>query len=78
MTSDREPETKTGKKRPTMEGVSQIADYGQQLGDLLDRVGATIEAYKFSVEKKDEAFVIDVAVRASFHPKSKAGATESE
>lgn len=72
MTNDRETETKAGEK-PPMEGVKQIADYGQQLSDLLDRIGARVEAYKFSIEKKDDAFVIDVAVRASFHPKSEAG-----
>jgi hypothetical protein len=77
MTTKDAPETEGGKKL-TMESLSQVTRYGHQLSELLNSLGAKVEAYKFAVEKKDETLIIDVAIRASFHPKDAAGASDQQ
>jgi hypothetical protein len=74
MASERVVEVKGGGQRITLEQLrSRVQTYRNDLRGYLEGHDATIETYKFSVEKEGDGFVIDVAVKASIHPKSKAG-----
>ncbi|MGA2666137.1 MAG: hypothetical protein ABSF83_14450 [Nitrososphaerales archaeon] len=55
---------------------SQIRAYEKQFKDFLDRFDASVEDYKFSVEKKGEEIIIDVGLRARIRPKHRAIAPE--
>lgn len=70
MTAEYGPDGKSGGQK-AMEELSRISAYGHQLSDYLSGVGAEVEAYRFSIEKHGDELTIDVAVRASFHPKGK-------
>ncbi len=76
MTTEKTRKTEGGEEEQAAERLSQIAAYGHQLTEFLDGVGARVEAYKFSVEKQGEALVIDVAIKASFHPKGRSDPSE--
>jgi len=55
---------------------SQIRAYEKQFRDYLDRFDASVDDYKFSVEKKGEEFVIEVGLRARVRPKHRATGPE--
>ncbi len=44
---------------------NQLSDYGNQIQEYLKNVNATVEDYKFSIEKKDNGLSIDVEFKAS-------------
>ena len=46
---------------------SQLANYGKQIHELLSSARADIRTYKFSVEKTEGGFELDVALRVSFN-----------
>jgi len=48
----------------------QLVSYEHQLKALLDSLEATVESYKFSVEKQGEGLILDMALKASVHVKS--------
>ena len=52
---------------------TRITAYENQIRQYLDSLEANVEGYKFTVEKQGDGLVIDVAVRATIHPKNKAG-----
>lgn len=48
----------------------QLLSYEHQMKEYLDKLEATVDTYKFSVEKHGEGLTIDVALRATIHVKS--------
>lgn len=50
----------------------RIKSYGDDLREILVDHDASIDTYKFSVEKDGDAYAIEVAVRASIQPKKAA------
>ena len=76
MTPEKTQETRSGERNLGEEPLSQIAAYVHQLNEYLESVGAKVEVYKFSIEKQDEALIVDVGIRASFHPKNRTGISE--
>jgi hypothetical protein len=48
----------------------QLMSYERQLKELLDKLEATVDTYKFSVEKQGEGLIVDMALKASVHVKS--------
>lgn len=56
---------------------SQLADYGKQMRDLLSASKAEVRTYKFSVEKTDSGFDLDLALKVSFNSR-KANHDEDE
>jgi len=74
MSSEKIMEAKGGGQRLTLEQLrSRMATYRNDLRAYLEGHEATIETYKFSVEKEGDGFVVDMAVKAAIHPKNKAG-----
>lgn len=47
----------------------RMATYAHQIRELLEGSNAAVETYKFAVEKEGDGFAVDIAVRASVHPK---------
>ena len=65
-------DVKGGGERVTLEQVRhQFSEYERHIRDYLTQLNATVEAYKFSVEKNGEAFTFDVQIRATVLPKRK-------
>jgi hypothetical protein len=61
----------TDKSEVSLENVRhQLMSYERQLKELLDKLEATVETYKFSVEKQGEGLILDMALKASVHVKS--------
>jgi hypothetical protein len=48
---------------------NQISSYEHQIREYLDKLDATVEAYKFSVEKHGDGLTIDMSLRATIHSK---------
>jgi hypothetical protein len=54
----------------SVDGVRhQLLSYENQIKEYLDKLEATVDTYKFSVEKHDEGLTIDIALRATIHAK---------
>jgi hypothetical protein len=47
----------------------QFSEYEHHIREYLKTLDATVDAYKFSVEKNGDAFTFDVAIRATVRPK---------
>lgn len=47
----------------------RMATYAHQIRELLEGSNATVETYKFAVEKEGDGFAVDIAIRASVQPK---------
>jgi hypothetical protein len=47
----------------------QFSEYEHHIREYLRTLDATVESYKFAVEKDGEAFTFDVAIRATVRPK---------
>ena len=74
MSTEKVMEVKGGGQRLTLQELrSRIATYRTEMRGYLDSHEATVEMYKFSVEKEGDGYSIDVAVKASIHPKNKTG-----
>ncbi|MDH2901043.1 MAG: hypothetical protein PXY39_08725 [archaeon] len=56
---------------------SQLVNYGKQMRDLLSASKADIRTYKFSVEKTEEGFDLDVAIKISFNNAKRVSENES-
>jgi hypothetical protein len=48
----------------------QLMSYEHQIREYLDKLEATVDTYKFSVEKHGEGLTIDMALRATIHVKA--------
>ncbi len=73
-TREKMVELKGGGEALTAENVrARIAAYRRQITEYLDSIEANVESYKFSVEKSGDGLLIDVAVRASVHPRNRSG-----
>jgi hypothetical protein len=55
---------------------ARISAYRSQVHDYLENLDGNVDSYKFAVEKQGDGIVVDVAFRASIHPKNKAGITK--
>jgi len=61
----------TDKNEVSLDSVRhQLMSYEHQLKELLDKLEATVDTYKFSVEKQGEGLILDMALKASVHVKS--------
>lgn len=48
----------------------QLLSYGSQIQEYLGKVDASIDGYKFSIEKQGDGLSIDIAFRATVHPRT--------
>jgi hypothetical protein len=48
---------------------NQISSYEHQIREYLDKLDATVETYKFSVEKQGDGLIMDISLRATLHSK---------
>jgi hypothetical protein len=48
----------------------QLLSYEHQIKEYLDKLEATVDTYKFSVEKHGEDLTLDMALKATIHVKS--------
>jgi hypothetical protein len=44
---------------------TQLSNYGNQIQEYLKNVNATVEDYKFSIEKRDNGLSIDIEFKAT-------------
>ena len=44
---------------------TQLSNYGSQIQEYLKNVNATVEDYKFSIEKRDNGLSIDIEFKAT-------------
>jgi hypothetical protein len=47
----------------------QLVTYGDEIQEYLGKVDAKVDAWKFSIEKQNEGLTVDIAFRATIHPK---------
>jgi hypothetical protein len=74
MATDKIMEAKGGGQNLTLEEVrSRITTYEHQMRGFLDSLEANVDGYKFSVEKQGDAFIIDVAIKATVRAKNRTG-----
>ena len=50
----------------------QILKYEKDVKTYLDRLDASVDSYKFSVEKLDGGISVDLSFRATIHPRDSA------
>lgn len=50
---------------------NQIQSYEHQIREYLSKIDATVDTYKFSVEKHGEGITIDISFKATIQPKAK-------
>jgi hypothetical protein len=54
----------------SVDGVRhQLMSYEHLIKEYLDKLEATVDTYKFSVEKHGEGLTIDMALKATIHVK---------
>lgn len=67
-------EVKGGGPNLTLQQLrGRLATYENEMREYLDSHQANVEMYKFSVEKEGDGFSIEVDIKASLHPKNRAG-----
>ena len=60
----------TEKINDSLDGVKkQLVSYGDQIQEYLGEVDAKVDSWKFSIEKQNEGLIVDIAFRATVHPK---------
>jgi hypothetical protein len=60
----------TEKLNDSLDSVrKQLVIYGDEIQEYLGKVDAKVGSWKFSIEKQDEGLIVDVALRATIHPK---------
>jgi hypothetical protein len=60
----------TEKLNDSLDGVKkQLVSYGDQIQEYLGEVDAKVDSWKFSIEKQNEGLTVDIAFRATVHPK---------
>jgi len=47
----------------------QLVTYGDEIQEYLGKVDAKVDSWKFSIEKQNEGLTVDIAFRATVHPK---------
>ena len=47
----------------------QLVTYGDEIQEYLGKVDAKVDSWKFSLERRDEGLTVDIAFRATVHPK---------
>jgi hypothetical protein len=57
---------------------TQLVNYGKQMRDVLSATKADIRTYKFSVEKTEIGFDLDVAIKISFNNDKRVPESESD
>ena len=62
-----------GQKLSLDELRGRMNTYRNEIKQLLESHDAAVETYKFSVEKEGDGFAVEVAVKASIHPKNRSG-----
>jgi len=61
----------TEKLNESLDSVKkQLISYGDQIQEYLGKVDAKVDSWKFSIEKQSEGLVVDIAFRATVHPKA--------
>ena len=74
MATEKIMEVKGGGQKLTLQELkSRIADYRTEIREYLDSHEASVEMYKFAVEKEGDGYSIEVAVKANIHPKNRSG-----
>ena len=74
MATEKVVEVKGGGQRLNLEQLrGRMTTYRNEIRQLLESHEAAVETYRFSVEKEGDGFVVDVAIKASIHPKNLAG-----
>ena len=74
MPTEKILEVKGGGPNLTLQQIrSRLATYENDLRAFLDSHQANVEIYKFSVEKEGDGFSVEVDIKASLHPKNRAG-----
>ncbi len=74
MATEKIVEVKGGGQRVTMTELrNRLATYNTEIREYLASHEATVETYKFAVEKEGDGFAIEVDIKASIHPKNRAG-----
>jgi hypothetical protein len=60
----------TEKLSDSMDTVKkQLVTYGDEIQEYLGRVDAKVDSWKFSLERQDDGLTVDIAFRATVHPK---------
>lgn len=74
MSTEKIVEVKGGGQKLTLDQLrNRMTNYSTEIRQLLATHEAAVETYRFSVEKEGDGFTVDVAVKASIHPKNRAG-----
>jgi len=74
MTTEKVMEVTGGGRSVTLQELrGRLATYESEMRAYLDSHQANVEMYKFSVEKEGDGFSIEVDIKASLHPKNRAG-----
>ena len=47
----------------------QLVTYSDEIQEYLGKVDAKVDSWKFSLERRDEDLTVDIAFRATVHPK---------
>jgi len=47
----------------------QLVTYGDEIQEYLGKVDAKVDSWKFTIEKQNEGLTVDIAFRATVHPK---------
>ena len=47
----------------------QLVTYSDEIQEYLGRVDAKVDSWKFSLERQDGGLTVDIAFRATVHPK---------
>ena len=60
-----------GEGHVSMDNVrNQISSYEHQIREYLDKLDATVDTYKFSVEKHGDGLTVDISLRATIQSKA--------
>lgn len=71
MGAEKVMEAEGGGKALALEQLrGRLNEYESEMKRYLDTHEARVDTYKFSVEKEGDGYVIDIAVKASVHPRS--------
>jgi hypothetical protein len=74
MSTEKIMDVKGGGQRLTLEQLrGRMSTYQTEIRDFLESHEATVETYRFSVDKEGDGFSVEVMVKASIHPKNKTG-----
>lgn len=70
MATEKVVEAKGGGRTLTLEQLrGRLNAYQSEIRQYLDSHEARVDTYRFAVEKDGEGYAVDVAIKASIHPK---------